>query len=101
MIKDLQNAKDKVENILAQFPQARDCDKTLWLAYLVMYCDLRKELGEEPYAKFKSILLDKETCTMESVRRTRQKFQQDGKYMGTKRLAKMQEAEFVSEWTKA
>lgn len=98
MLKDLKKAKDKVEYILETIPVTRDCDKTLWLVYLAAFHDLKKELGDEAYNKFKSILLDKDTCTMESIRRMRQKFQEEGKFQGTKRKAKMEEEKEVRGW---
>lgn len=66
MIKDLVKAKDRVEHILKEYPTSRDSDKVLWLAYLVMFHDLRKILGPTAYAEFKTILLNDDTCTMES-----------------------------------
>lgn len=98
MLRDLKLAKHKVEYILETIPQTRDCDKTLWLVYLAAFHDLKKELGDEAYNKFKSILLDKDTCTMESIRRMRQKLQEEGKFQGTKRTLKLKEAEEVKEY---
>lgn len=97
MIKDLLKAKDRVEHILKEYPTSRDSDKVLWLAYLVMFHDLRKILGPTAYADFKAILLNEDTVTMESIRRMRQKFQEDGKYVGTKRKFKMEEEKLVRE----
>lgn len=95
MISDLKKSKDKVEALLNQYPVVRDSDKLLWLAYLVKFHDLKNELGEVAYRKFERILLDKNTVTMESIRRVRQKFQEQGKYVGTKREEKLAEAEEV------
>lgn len=97
MIEDLKKAKDRVAYLLEKYPATRDCDKTLWLAYLVLYHDLRKLLGEAAYEKFKSLLLNKDTVTMESIRRMRQKFQEDGKYLGAKRKFKLEEEKLVRE----
>lgn len=97
MIKDLVKAKDRVEFLLEKLPAARDCDKTLWLAYLVMYHGLRKKLGDEAYEALKETLFDKDTCTMESIRRMRQKFQEEGKFIGRKRALRLEEAEIVRE----
>lgn len=98
MIKDLVKAKDRVENLLEKHPSTRDCDKTLWLSYLVVYHDIRKKMGEESYQIFKNILLDKDTVTMESIRRMRQKFQEEGKFLGKKRLEKLFEANKVKDF---
>ena len=91
MIKDLVKAKDKVESLLKSYPECRDNDKLLWLAYLVVFHDLREILGEEAYVKFRELLLNEDTVTMESIRRVRQKFQEEGKYVGTKRKHRLKE----------
>lgn len=97
MIKDLKKAKDKVEKILKEHPGTRDSDKLLWLAYLAIYHDLRNKLGPVAYESFKAILLSDETVTMESIRRMRQKFQEGGNYIGTKRKFKLAEERNVRE----
>ena len=91
MIKDLVKAKDKVESLLKSYPECQDNDKLLWLAYLVVFHDLRKTLGEEAYVKFRELLLNEDTVTMESIRRVRQKFQEEGKYVGTRRKRRLKE----------
>lgn len=45
MIKDLTKAKERVGHLLKEYPTSRDSDKVLWLAYLVMFHDLRNKLG--------------------------------------------------------
>ena len=97
MIKDLIKAKSRVENILQENPKSRDCDKTLWIDYLTKFHNLKEVIGEDAYNKFTETLLSKDTCTMESVRRMRQKFQQDGYYIGLKRMEKIIESENVRE----
>lgn len=97
MINDLKKAKDRVQFLLSKYPATRDCDKTLWLAYLVCYHDLKNQLEKDGYESFKKLLLSGDTCTMESIRRIRQKFQEHGFYVGTKRKFKMKEAELVRE----
>jgi len=97
VIKDLKHAKDKVEKILKEHPGTRDSDKLLWLAYLAIYHDLRNKLGPVAYESFKTILLSDETVTMESIRRMRQKFQENGHYVGTKRKFKLDEEKLVKE----
>ena len=98
MIEDLITNKEKVEDLLSKYPATRDSDKLLWLAYLVVYRDLRFKIGPEAYLKFKNILLSPETSSMESIRRVRQKLQEDGLYIGTKRKDKIAESGLVKEW---
>jgi hypothetical protein len=99
MTESLNTIKDKVEDILKSFPQTRDSDKLLWLAYLVIHHDLKATLGDEAYNSFKAILLNDDTPTMESVRRVRQKLQESGQYVGEKRADRMKESESVREWS--
>jgi len=100
MITDLKKAKSKVYFLLENYPATRDSDKLLWLAYLSMFHNLKKELGPAAYQTLKSILMDKNTCTMESVRRVRQKYQEEGLFLGRKRKEKLEEAENVREYIK-
>lgn len=97
MIKDLWKAKDRVEHLLKEYPATRDSDKILWLAYLVIYHDLKSIIGVKAYEDFKALLLHKETVTMESIRRIRQKHQEGGKYVGEKRKFKLKEEKLVRE----
>ena len=101
MVKDLVRVKDRVEVILDEFPATRDCDKLLWLAYMSIYHDLKREIGHVAYIKLKGLIMDKNTATMESVRRVRQKFQEGGKYVGEKRKYRMDESERVREWARS
>jgi len=93
----MKKAKHRVEKILSDYPETRDSDKLLWLAYLVIYHDLKNVIGEYAYRDFRTLLMEKETVTMESIRRMRQKFQESGKYIGNKRKFKLDEAEIVRE----
>lgn len=100
MLKDLERVKDKVEYILGKYPETQDSDKLLWIAYLALFHDLKGKLGPSGYFKFKSMLLNPGTCTMESVRRVRQKFQEEGKYVGKKRAERMEEEKLVRAWSR-
>lgn len=100
MISDLKKVKDKVAWILNKYPNTRDSDKLLWIAYLVTYHDLRNQIGDEAYNKMKSIIMDKNTASMESVRRVRQKLQEDGLYLGENRKQRLDEADEVREYFK-
>jgi len=100
MITDLKKAKDKVEFIMQRMPESRDCDKTLWLAYLNTFHNLKKELGHDAYETFKRILLSKDTPHMASVWRMRQKFQEKGLYIGTKRKHRLNHEPLVREYVR-
>lgn len=101
MINDIKKVHGKVEMILEKYPQTRDSDKLLWLGYLVLFHDLKTLLGDDSYAKFRDLLLSENTPSMESIRRTRQKIQEEGKYLGTERIKKLRdkENELVRDWS--
>lgn len=102
MIRDLTKVKNKVALILEEYEASRDCDKKLWLAYLVKFHGLREFLrnSNDSYKAFSQLILDDDTPTMESIRRVRQKYQEEGKFLGTKRMKKLEEAERVREWAR-
>lgn len=63
----------RVKEILKKFPETGENDKLLFLAYLVIHHNLRKNLGEDAYLKLKEGLL--EAPSFETLRRVRQKIQ--------------------------
>lgn len=82
MIKDLIRVKDKVEYLLMKFPETRDSDKILWLWYLREFEDMNNQLAfaYDPWRHLSETIRHPDTPTMESLRRVRQKFQQEGQY---------------------
>jgi hypothetical protein len=98
MKRSLEKAKDRVEYLLRQFPETRDCDRLLWLAYLCTFHNLQGAIREHGYAGLRKIVCDPATCSMESVRRTRQKFQEGGRYLGEKRQERLREEVEVREY---
>lgn len=93
----IRTTKHKVEELLEKYPPLRDSDKLLWLAYLVRYHNLKAHLGDEAYSHLKEIIMDTNTPTMESIRRVRQKLQEQGKYVGEKRKERLEEADKFKE----
>lgn len=100
MLKSILSVKEKVRKVLEQYPETQDDDKLLWLGVMAIDYNLRAELGEEGYKKFRAWLLKNKIPPFESVRRIRQKFQEGGQFRGTKRKFKMEEESVVREWAK-
>lgn len=100
VIKDLTTVKSQVEHLLDKYPQTRDCDKTLWLGYLVLFRNAKSKLNssKDPWTELKWIVKNSDTATMESLSRVRRKFQEAGYYVGTKRQEKLEEASAVRDW---
>lgn len=96
------NVKSRVEHLLKNYNALRDNDMQLWLSYLVMFHGMKERINDScnPYEEFCDIVLDKEVPTMESIRRSRQAFQEKSLYVGTKRKSRLEEAEHVSKWAK-
>lgn len=102
MIKDIERVKDKVEYLLQEYPHTRDSDKSLWLGYLKVFheADKKLQMAEDPWGALIRLIHSPECCTMESVRRVRQKFQEQGMYLGTKRQERVTEAEAMRDYVK-
>jgi uncharacterized protein (DUF433 family) len=92
------NVKSRVEHLLKNYPALRDHDVQLWLSYLVMYHGLKDRVNEaeNAYEEFCDIILDKDVTSMESIRRTRQAFQENSLYVGTKRQERLLAAKKVA-----
>lgn len=102
MIRDIKKVKDRVYYILERYPQCRECDKKLWLAYQIVFHNLKDVLGSQAYERYKAMLLSSNFPTMESVRRVRQKYQEEGLFLPSERVlaAKREEREAVRTWAK-
>jgi len=92
MSEGILTCKDKVNEILADYNETRDSDKLLFLAYLCKYHGLKQKLGPIAYAQLKAIIMDDNTPTMESIRRVRQKLQEDGQFVGKNRRCRLKES---------
>ena len=54
---------------------------------------------EEYYQHFKALILHRRTPSFESIRRVRQKYQEEGLFSGKNRALRMEESEKVSDWS--
>lgn len=97
MSEGILTCKGKVTSILSEHEETRDSDKLLWLAYLCKHHDLKNKIGWISYAQLKAVIMDDNTPTMESVRRVRQKLQEDGKFVGKNRRTRLKESEVIAE----
>lgn len=98
---DMTKIRGKVSMVLSKFPQTRDSDKLLWLGFMAMFHDLPRQVNtpsmSDPYTTFKTILMDENTPTFESITRVRRKLQAEGKFLGTNQEEKQAEADRVRE----
>lgn len=102
MLNDLIRVKDKVEALLDKWPELRDDDTALFATYRIQYHDVVRRLrgADDPAKEWLDIEMDPRIPSRESVRRTRQKFQQDGLYLGEKRAERLEEEDRVREWAR-
>jgi len=78
LLEKLRTVKDRVEYLLARYPDARNSDLYLTILYLRKFAELGKYIRYIPYNVIK-----KYEGIFETIRRTRQKIQEQGKYLPT------------------
>lgn len=101
MIQDLIKSIDRVEYLLTHYPTTRDCDKTLWLGYCRLFCELDQGLTYS-YDHFKSWLLKSDVPMFESLSRCRRKLQEKHPHLrGQFYHHKQTEAALVKEWSQS
>jgi len=78
ILEKLKTVKERVEYILRKYPNARNSDLYLTILYLRKFTELGKYIKYIPYNVIK-----KYDGIFESIRRSRQKLQEEGKYPPT------------------
>jgi len=78
LLERLRTTKERVEHILAKYPNARNSDLYLTILYLRMYTELGKYIKYIPYE-----IIRKYDGIFETIRRTRQKIQEEGRFLPT------------------
>lgn len=76
MADDIKKVSNRILIILQTFPQTRDSDKLLWLAYNCQFNGLKDVIKEGSYDAFKHWLLKADTPAFESLSRCRRKLQE-------------------------
>ena len=78
LLEKLRTVKERVEYILEKYPNARNSDLYLTILYLRKFTELGRYIKYIPYEVIK-----KYDGIFETIRRTRQKIQEEGKYLPT------------------
>lgn len=76
IINEFDSVQGKAYSLLSKYPQVRDNDKLLWLAYNCEHNGLKKLLGPK-YDEFKAFLLSQDTPMFETLSRVRRKLQEN------------------------
>jgi len=78
LLEKLRTVKERVEYLLERYPNARNSDLYLIILYLRKFTELGKYIKYIPYEVIK-----KYDGIMESIRRSRQKIQEEGRFLPT------------------
>jgi len=78
LLERLRTVKERVEYLLEKYPNARNSDLYLIILYLRKFTELGKYIKYIPYE-----VIRKYDGVMESIRRARQKIQEEGRYLPT------------------
>ena len=92
-INDIKTCKDKVEYILQYFPKTRNNDKLLYLEYMKKFYNLQSIIMTGSYNNFEKLFIN--SMSFKSITRCRRLFQAEGKYIGTNRDNRQEEAELT------
>ena len=98
--KKLNCIKDNVEALLTEYPELRDDDLKLAFAYWEHYDNIVNCVGSNIFLHVSQEMLSSRVTNPESIRRVRQKIQQEGRCLGTKKLKRQEAAEEVAEWAR-
>ena len=74
----LRSVKERVEKLLEMYPDARNSDLYLTILYLRKFTELGRYISYIPYE-----VLRKYEGLFETIRRTRQKIQEEGRFLPT------------------
>lgn len=86
-MESLKTGTERIKFLLENYAELRDNDKKLWVSYLIMFHNLQDVLAcPQPFDALCDLLLKKDVCGAETMRRIRQKFQQKGLYTPSEKI---------------
>lgn len=91
--------QDRVTFLLERYPEVRDSDKLLWLAYNCHFNNLKEVTYTGKYENFKSWLLREEVPVFESLSRARRKIQETRKDLAGEKTKRLIEEKKVRSYT--
>lgn len=99
MLSDYVKVQDRVLFLLERYPEVRDSDKLLWLAYNCHFNNLKEVTLTGQYAHFKSWLMREEVPVFESLSRARRKLQEEFPELSGEKAKRLQESKKVRAYT--
>lgn len=91
MLSDYVKNRDRVYFLLDRYPEVRDSDKLLWLAYNCHFNNLKEVTLTGNYVHFKSWLMREEVPAFESLSRLRRSIQAEFPELSGNKEERMQE----------
>mgnify|MGYP003606029781 CR=1 FL=1 len=76
-MKNSEVIREKIRDLLVKYPDFRNDDKKLWLAYLNVNFDLKKKMNYESYELFKKTILSDSTPSLGTITKLRRKVQEE------------------------
>ncbi len=99
MLSDYVKVQDRVMFLLERYPEVRDSDKLLWLAYNCHFNNLKEVSLTGKYENFKAWLLREEVPVFESLSRARRKIQEEKPELAGEKQKRLQESKKVRVYT--
>jgi len=99
MLSDYKKTQDRVFFLLEKYPEVRDCDKLLWLAYNCHFNKLKEVSLTGNYQSFKEWLLNDDVPVFESLSRARRKIQEEHPELAGEKEKRLQESKKVRAYT--
>lgn len=99
VLSDYVKVQDRVLFLLQKYPELRDSDKLLWLAYNCHFNNLKEVSLTGKYEALKAWLLREEVPVFESLSRARRKIQEEKPYLAGEKAKRLQESKKVRVYT--
>lgn len=99
MLSDYVKVQDRVKFLLERYPEVRDSDKLLWLAYNCHFNNLKEVTRTGRYDCFKDWMLREEVPVFESLSRARRKIQETRPELAGEKAKRLIEEEKVRSYT--
>lgn len=99
MLSDYVKVQDRVKFLLERYPEVRDSDKLLWLAYNCHFNNLKEVTYTGKYENFKAWLLREEVPVFESLSRARRKIQEENPELAGEKTKRLIEEKKVRSYT--
>lgn len=95
MLTDLIQVQDRIKFLLERYPEVRDNDKLLWLAYNCHFTHLKEVVATGEYKNFRDWMLKEDVPVFESLSRARRKVQEENSELAGDKQKRLKEEKKV------